>query len=112
DEKMDLTQIKSECEPSKTEGKDTRKDDDNEEEEGGASKADADEGSSTSRLGGDNMTMELEDGQESQDNSGRQTGSGVERGEDMQYRSLGSGLEPGMAALRIWATRRAPCVVF
>ncbi|MED6263063.1 hypothetical protein CHARACLAT_000444 [Characodon lateralis] len=66
EEKMDLTQIKSECEPSKTEGKD----DDNEEEEGGASKADADEGSSTSRLGGDNMTMELEDGQESQDNSG------------------------------------------
>ncbi|XP_047208381.1 AT-rich interactive domain-containing protein 4B isoform X2 [Girardinichthys multiradiatus] len=84
EEKIDLTEIKSECEPSKTEGKDSRKDDDNEEEEGGASKADADEGSSTSRLGGDNMTMELEDGQESQDNSGDDSSQEGEEGEEFE----------------------------
>ncbi|XP_032408324.1 AT-rich interactive domain-containing protein 4B isoform X3 [Xiphophorus hellerii] len=69
EEKTDFTQNKSESEPSKTEGKDAD-DDDDEEEEGGASKADADEGSSTSRLGGDNMKTEQDDEQESKDNSG------------------------------------------
>ncbi|XP_027861994.1 AT-rich interactive domain-containing protein 4B isoform X3 [Xiphophorus couchianus] len=69
EEKTDFTQNKSELEPSKTEGKDAD-DDDDEEEEGGASKADADEGSSTSRLGGDNMKTEQDDEQESKDNSG------------------------------------------
>uniref|UniRef100_A0A3B5QXI1 AT-rich interactive domain-containing protein 4B n=1 Tax=Xiphophorus maculatus TaxID=8083 RepID=A0A3B5QXI1_XIPMA len=69
EEKTDFTQNKSESEPSKTEGKDAD-DDDEEEEEGGASKADADEGSSTSRLGGDNMKTEQDDEQESKDNSG------------------------------------------
>uniref|UniRef100_A0A3P9NQG2 AT-rich interactive domain-containing protein 4B n=1 Tax=Poecilia reticulata TaxID=8081 RepID=A0A3P9NQG2_POERE len=75
EEKTDFTQIKSESEPSKTEGKDSDDDDDEEEEEkeeeeGGASKADADEGSSTSRLGGDNIKTEQDDEQESKDNSG------------------------------------------
>ncbi|XP_014891737.1 AT-rich interactive domain-containing protein 4B isoform X4 [Poecilia latipinna] len=74
EEKTDFTQIKSESEPSKTEGKDDDDDDEEEEEEeeggGGASKADADEGSSTSRLGGDNIKTEQDDEQESKDNSG------------------------------------------
>ncbi|XP_014863276.1 PREDICTED: AT-rich interactive domain-containing protein 4B isoform X4 [Poecilia mexicana] len=75
EEKTDFTQIKSESEPSKTEGKDADDDDDDDEEEeeeggGGASKADADEGSSTSRLGGDNIKTEQDDEQESKDNSG------------------------------------------
>ncbi|XP_054885382.1 AT-rich interactive domain-containing protein 4B isoform X3 [Poeciliopsis prolifica] len=68
EEKTDFTQIKSESEPSKTEGKDA--DDDDADEEGGALKADADEGSSTSRLGGDNIKTEQDDEQESKDNSG------------------------------------------
>lgn len=66
---MEFTQIKSESEPSKTEGNYSANNDDDDKEEG-ASKVDADEGSSTSRLGGDNVKMEQDDEQESKENSG------------------------------------------
>ncbi|XP_008428478.1 AT-rich interactive domain-containing protein 4B isoform X1 [Poecilia reticulata] len=89
EEKTDFTQIKSESEPSKTEGKDSDDDDDEEEEEkeeeeGGASKADADEGSSTSRLGGDNIKTEQDDEQESKDNSGDDSSQEGEEGEEFE----------------------------
>ncbi|XP_012709013.2 AT-rich interactive domain-containing protein 4B isoform X4 [Fundulus heteroclitus] len=91
EEKNDLTQIKSESEPSKAEGADSRQNDDDEEaeeeeeeEEEGSSKADADEGSSTSRLGGENVKMELEDGQESKDNSGDDSSQEGEEGEEFE----------------------------
>ncbi|XP_044070474.1 AT-rich interactive domain-containing protein 4B isoform X3 [Siniperca chuatsi] len=68
DENPDLTQNQMESEPSKTEGKDSGNDDDDEED--GPLKGDADEGSSTARLGAENVKQELDEEQESKDNSG------------------------------------------
>lgn len=62
-----------EPESSKAEAKDSANDeddDDEEEEEDGPHKGDADEGSSTSRLGAENMKQEGDEEQESKDNSG------------------------------------------
>lgn len=74
DEKPELPQTKMEPEPSKTEGKDSENDDDDDdnddEEEGGPLKGDADEGSSTARLGAENIKEERDEEQESKDNSG------------------------------------------
>lgn len=91
EEKPDFTQIKSEPEPSKMEGKDSKKNDDHDddeeeevEEEGSALKADADEGSSTSRLGVDNMKTEEDDGQESKENSGDDSSQQGEEGEEFE----------------------------
>lgn len=66
DEKSDLTRNKTECEPSKTEAKDSRNDDEDE----GHLKADADEGSSTAHLGVESVKQECDEEQESKDNSG------------------------------------------
>ncbi|XP_008301367.1 AT-rich interactive domain-containing protein 4B isoform X3 [Stegastes partitus] len=68
DEKPDLTRNKMESEPLKSEGKDSGNDDDDEED--GPHKGDADEGSSTSRLGADSMKQEPDEEQDSKDNSG------------------------------------------
>ncbi|XP_069001140.1 AT-rich interactive domain-containing protein 4B isoform X4 [Embiotoca jacksoni] len=68
DEKPDLTRNQMESEPSKTEGKDSINDVDDEED--GPHKGDADEGSSTSRLGADGLKQERDEEQESKDNSG------------------------------------------
>ncbi|XP_039994756.1 AT-rich interactive domain-containing protein 4B isoform X3 [Xiphias gladius] len=68
EEKSDLTRNKLESEPSKTEGKDSANDDDDEEDT--PHKGDADEGSSTAHLGAENMKQELDEEQESKDNSG------------------------------------------
>ncbi|XP_069546190.1 AT-rich interactive domain-containing protein 4B isoform X4 [Brachyistius frenatus] len=68
DEKPDLTRNQMESEPSKTEGKDSVNDVDDEED--GPHKGDADEGSSTSRLGADGLKQERDEEQESKDNSG------------------------------------------
>ncbi|XP_063348372.1 AT-rich interactive domain-containing protein 4B isoform X2 [Pelmatolapia mariae] len=69
DEKPDSTPSKTESETSKTEGKEGGNDGDDEEEDG-PHKADADEGSSTARLGADDMKEEHDEEQESKDNSG------------------------------------------
>ncbi|XP_022046968.2 AT-rich interactive domain-containing protein 4B isoform X1 [Acanthochromis polyacanthus] len=82
DEKPDLTRNKMESEPPKTEGKDSRNDDDDEEE--GPHKADADEGSSTSRLGADAMKQERDEEQESKDNSGDDSSQEGEEGEEFE----------------------------
>lgn len=63
-----MTRNKLESEPSKTEGKDSANDDDDEEDT--PHKGDADEGSSTAHLGAENMKQELDEEQESKDNSG------------------------------------------
>ncbi|XP_075933100.1 AT-rich interactive domain-containing protein 4B isoform X3 [Anarhichas minor] len=67
DEKPDLARSKTEPEPSQTEGNDSGKDND---EEDGPLNGDADEGSSTSRLGAESMKEERDEDQESKDNSG------------------------------------------
>ncbi|XP_006807719.1 AT-rich interactive domain-containing protein 4B isoform X2 [Neolamprologus brichardi] len=69
DEKPDSAPSKTESETSKTEGKEGGNDGDDEEEDG-PHKADADEGSSTARLGADDMKEEHDEEQESKDNSG------------------------------------------
>ncbi|XP_015235063.1 PREDICTED: AT-rich interactive domain-containing protein 4B [Cyprinodon variegatus] len=83
EEKVEFTQIKSESEPSKTEGNYSANNDDDDKEEG-ASKVDADEGSSTSRLGGDNVKMEQDDEQESKENSGDDSSQEGEEGEEFE----------------------------
>ncbi|XP_031730035.1 AT-rich interactive domain-containing protein 4B isoform X3 [Anarrhichthys ocellatus] len=67
EEKPDLARSKTEPEPSQTEGNDSGKDND---EEDGPLNGDADEGSSTSRLGAESMKEERDEEQESKDNSG------------------------------------------
>ncbi|XP_072247395.1 AT-rich interactive domain-containing protein 4B [Leuresthes tenuis] len=79
DEKPDLTQNKMESEPSNTEGQDSGN-----EEEDGPLKGDADEGSSTSRLGADAAQQELDDEQESKDNSGDDSSQEGEEGEEFE----------------------------
>ncbi|KAI3363061.1 hypothetical protein L3Q82_011717 [Scortum barcoo] len=73
DEKPDLTRNKMESEPSKTEGKDggnkEEEEEEEEEEEDGPLKGDADEGSSTARLGAESVKQEPDEEQESKDNS-------------------------------------------
>ncbi|XP_005742501.1 AT-rich interactive domain-containing protein 4B isoform X2 [Pundamilia nyererei] len=69
DEKPDSTPSKTESETSKSEGKEGGNDGDDEEEDG-PHKADADEGSSTARLGAEDMKEEHDEEQESKDNSG------------------------------------------
>ncbi|CAI5653674.1 unnamed protein product [Oreochromis niloticus] len=69
DEKPDSTPSKTESETSKTEGKEGGNDGDDEEEDG-PHKADADEGSSTARLGADDVKEEHDEEQDSKDNSG------------------------------------------
>lgn len=65
DDKPESTQIKIECDPLKTEGKDSGNS-----EEAGPLKADADEGSSTGLPGAEGLKQEYDDEQESKDNSG------------------------------------------
>ncbi|XP_042357716.1 AT-rich interactive domain-containing protein 4B isoform X3 [Plectropomus leopardus] len=67
DEKPDSTRNKMELEPSKTDGKDSGEEDDDDDV---PLKGDADEGSSTARLGAENVKEERDDEQESKDNSG------------------------------------------
>lgn len=62
-----MTRNKMESEP-KTEGKDSGNDE--EEEEDSPLKGDADEGSSTARLGAESVKQEPDEEQESKDNSG------------------------------------------
>ena len=68
DEKPDLTRKKTEPEPIKTDEKESENDDD--EEEDSPLNGDADEGSSTARLGGESVKEECDEEQESKDNSG------------------------------------------
>ncbi|XP_070696820.1 AT-rich interactive domain-containing protein 4B isoform X3 [Pempheris klunzingeri] len=82
DEKPDLTRNKMEPEPSNTEGKDSGNDED--EESDGPLKGDADEGSSTARLGAENMKQERDEEQESKDNSGDDSSQEGEEGEEFE----------------------------
>ncbi|XP_069546189.1 AT-rich interactive domain-containing protein 4B isoform X3 [Brachyistius frenatus] len=82
DEKPDLTRNQMESEPSKTEGKDSVNDVDDEED--GPHKGDADEGSSTSRLGADGLKQERDEEQESKDNSGDDSSQEGEEGEEFE----------------------------
>lgn len=87
EEKPDSTRNKVEPESSKAEGKDSANDeddDDDEEEEDGPHKGDTDEGSSTSRLGGENMKQERDEEQESKDNSGDDSSQEGEEGEEFE----------------------------
>lgn len=68
DEKPESIQAKQESEPLKTEVKTSRTEDDDEED--GPLRRDAEEGSSTSRLGAENIKQEHDEEQESKDNSG------------------------------------------
>ncbi|XP_063730622.1 AT-rich interactive domain-containing protein 4B isoform X3 [Eleginops maclovinus] len=70
DENPDLTRNKPEPEPSKTDGKDSDVNDDDDDEEDGPLNGDADEGSSTARLGAESLKEEPDEEQESKDNSG------------------------------------------
>lgn len=63
-----MSRNKIESESSQTEGKDSGNDDDDEDD--GPLKGDADEGSSTARLGGECVKQECDEEQESKDNSG------------------------------------------
>ncbi|XP_051285090.1 AT-rich interactive domain-containing protein 4B isoform X1 [Dicentrarchus labrax] len=82
DEKPDLTRNKMEPEPSKTEGKDSGNDDDDEDD--GPLKGDADEGSSTARLGSEDVKQECDEEQESKDNSGDDSSQEGEEGEEFE----------------------------
>ncbi|XP_026164619.1 AT-rich interactive domain-containing protein 4B isoform X2 [Mastacembelus armatus] len=82
EDKPDLTQTKMEPEPPKPEAKDSGNDDDNEED--GPRKGDADEGSSTARLGAENMKQEQDEEQESKDNSGDDSSQDGEEGEEFE----------------------------
>ncbi|XP_056291407.1 AT-rich interactive domain-containing protein 4B isoform X2 [Pseudoliparis swirei] len=94
DEKPDLSRNKTEPEPLITEEKDSGDDDednddndDNEDldpEEEGPLKGDADEGSSTARLGAENMKEERDEEQESKDNSGDDSSQEGEEGEEFE----------------------------
>lgn len=89
DEKPDLARSKMESETSKTEGTDGGNDgdDDDEEEEEDDDcphKADADEGSSTARLGADDMKQECDEEQESKDSSGDDSSQEGEEGEEFE----------------------------
>ncbi len=59
-----------ESEPSKSEEKDNENNDDDDDEDDGPLKGDADEGSSTARLGAESVKQECDEEQESKDNSG------------------------------------------
>ncbi|XP_059179844.1 AT-rich interactive domain-containing protein 4B isoform X2 [Centropristis striata] len=83
DEKPDLTRNKTEPEPSKPEGMDNENDEDDDEEEGPL-KGDADEGSSTARLGADGVKEERDEEQESKDNSGDDSSQEGEEGEEFE----------------------------
>lgn len=63
-----MNRNKMESEPLKTEGKDNGNND--EDEDDGPLKGDADEGSSTARLGAESVKQECDEEQESKDNSG------------------------------------------
>ncbi|XP_070833334.1 AT-rich interactive domain-containing protein 4B isoform X2 [Chaetodon trifascialis] len=82
DEKPDLTRNKMESEPPQTEGKDSGNDDDDEDD--GPLKGDADEGSSTARLGVESVTRECDEEQESKDNSGDDSSQEGEEGEEFE----------------------------
>ncbi|XP_070772205.1 AT-rich interactive domain-containing protein 4B [Enoplosus armatus] len=82
DEKPDLTQNQMGSEPSKTEAKDGGNDD--EDEEDGPLKGDADEGSSTARLGAESVKQEPDEEQESKDNSGDDSSQEGEEGEEFE----------------------------
>ncbi|KAM6916417.1 AT-rich interactive domain-containing protein 4B [Xenentodon cancila] len=82
DEKPELTRNKLEAEPSKTERNDGSNGEDDEEDS--PIKGDADEGSSTSRLGGDDTKQEHDDEQESKDNSGDDSSQEGEEGEEFE----------------------------
>ncbi|TNN62678.1 AT-rich interactive domain-containing protein 4B [Liparis tanakae] len=100
DEKPDLSRTKTEPEPLITEEKDSGDDDednddnddndendDNEDldpEEEGPLKGDADEGSSTARLGAENIKEERDEEPESKDNSGDDSSQEGEEGEEFE----------------------------
>ncbi|XP_068423619.1 AT-rich interactive domain-containing protein 4B isoform X2 [Clinocottus analis] len=86
DEKPDLVRTKTEPEPSITEGKDSGNDDDEEDEpeEDCPLKGDADEGSSTARLGTESVKEEQDEEQESKDNSGDDSSQEGEEGEEFE----------------------------
>nr|XP_046257066.1 AT-rich interactive domain-containing protein 4B isoform X2 [Scatophagus argus] len=82
EEKPDSTRNKLEPEPSKTEAKDSGNDD--EDEDDGSLRVDADEGSSTARLGAESMKQECDEEQESKDNSGDDSSQEGEEGEEFE----------------------------
>ncbi|XP_062285915.1 AT-rich interactive domain-containing protein 4B isoform X2 [Scomber scombrus] len=88
EEKPDLTRNKTDPETSKAEGKDSAneedEDDEEEEEEDGPHKGDTDEGSSTSRIGAENVKQECDEEQESKDNSGDDSSQEGEEGEEFE----------------------------
>ncbi|KAK5853772.1 hypothetical protein PBY51_014900 [Eleginops maclovinus] len=84
DENPDLTRNKPEPEPSKTDGKDSDVNDDDDDEEDGPLNGDADEGSSTARLGAESLKEEPDEEQESKDNSGDDSSQEGEEGEEFE----------------------------
>ncbi|KAF3842297.1 hypothetical protein F7725_024248 [Dissostichus mawsoni] len=80
DEKPDLTRKKTEPEPIKTDEKES----DDDEEEDSPLNGDADEGSSTARLGGESVKEECDEEQESKDNSGDDSSQEGEEGEEFE----------------------------
>ncbi|XP_024152287.1 AT-rich interactive domain-containing protein 4B isoform X1 [Oryzias melastigma] len=82
DEKPESIQAKQESEPLKTEVKTSRTEDDDEED--GPLRRDAEEGSSTSRLGAENIKQEHDEEQESKDNSGDDSSQEGEEGEEFE----------------------------
>ncbi|KAI4813199.1 hypothetical protein KUCAC02_024542 [Chaenocephalus aceratus] len=80
DEKPDLTRKKTEPEPIKTDEKESEDD----EEEDSPLNGDADEGSSTARLGGESVKEECDEEQESKDNSGDDSSQEGEEGEEFE----------------------------
>ncbi|KAM9847780.1 AT-rich interactive domain-containing protein 4B [Aulostomus maculatus] len=84
EEKPDLTRTKMESESSKAEDSGQTHNSDEDEEGDGPHKGDADEGSSTSRLGAENMKQECDEEQESKDNSGDDSSQEGEEGEEFE----------------------------
>ncbi|CAJ1067686.1 AT-rich interactive domain-containing protein 4B isoform X2 [Xyrichtys novacula] len=82
EEKPDLNRNKTEPEPSQTEGKESGNEE--EDKEDSLLKADADEGSSTARLGADIVKQECDEEQESKDNSGDDSSQEGQEGEEFE----------------------------
>ncbi|KAL7383893.1 hypothetical protein ABVT39_020147 [Epinephelus coioides] len=83
DEKPETTRNKMEPEPAKMEGKESGIDEDDDEDDSPL-KGDADEGSSTARLGAESVKEEHDEEQESKDNSGDDSSQEGEEGEEFE----------------------------
>ncbi|XP_074531489.1 AT-rich interactive domain-containing protein 4B isoform X2 [Halichoeres trimaculatus] len=83
EEKPDLSRNKTEPEPPRTEEKESENEEEDEEEDSPL-KVDADEGSSTTRLGAENVKQERGEEQDSKDNSGDDSSQEGQEGEEFE----------------------------